>query len=124
MNQPEKRRHLLPITFRCIGETNVCVVFVRKHMRAKHAFTAAKRIPSERACLTSYTKKYSEKIVSRYGKVILQTTHCSSEIDVGDDHFLCLSLEVLTPPWSSKQIPHLDAQEMNVARNPACGVGV
>src|SRR5215472_17344332 len=74
VNQPEKRRHLLPITFRINGETNVCVDFVRKHMRAKHAFTAAKRIPSERACLTSYTKKYSEKIWSRYGKVILQTT--------------------------------------------------
>ena len=45
-------------------------------------------------------------------------SHCHYQIDVGDDHFLCLSLEVCTTPCSSKRFPCLDAQEMNVARNP------
>ncbi|HXX78014.1 MAG TPA: MFS transporter [Ktedonobacteraceae bacterium] len=47
-----------------------------------------------------------------------EVSHCYYEIDVGNDHFLCLPLEVLTPPWSSKRFPCLDAQEMHVARNP------
>src|SRR5438270_11240425 len=47
-----------------------------------------------------------------------EVSHFCYDIDVGNDHFLCLSLEVLTSPWSSKRFPCLDAQEMDVARNP------
>jgi hypothetical protein len=58
-------------------------------------------------------RKYAQLITAEISLPALM-----HEIDVGDHHFLCLSLQVLAPSGRSKRFPCLDAQKMNVARNP------
>jgi len=48
--------------------------FRAKASSEKRAFTAMKNIASESACFTSQANQCSEKLLSRYGKILIQTT--------------------------------------------------
>ena len=69
--QPEKRCHFLPITFRKSAKKAVCTILaLRKNKHLRQRKELRRSVP----VLYLKQRKCCEKLLSRYGKLLIQTT--------------------------------------------------